>query len=66
MRLTALEIQTAQKLMQDLIDSVNSESLCSDLRIAVVAYRDHKLEVSKYKHNENNYDVKVICVIVFL
>ncbi|XP_062514104.1 uncharacterized protein LOC134189751 isoform X2 [Corticium candelabrum] len=44
----AHEIKTAQKLIQDLIDSINNESLCSDLRIAVVAFRDHPPRYTAY------------------
>ncbi|XP_062514434.1 uncharacterized protein LOC134190038 isoform X2 [Corticium candelabrum] len=44
----APEIKTAQKLMQDLIDSVNNESLCRELRLAVVAFRDHPPEDTTY------------------
>ena len=31
--------------MQDLVDSVKDQDLCSDLRIAIIAYRDHPPEV---------------------
>ncbi|XP_062514122.1 uncharacterized protein LOC134189767 [Corticium candelabrum] len=42
------EIKTAQKLMQDLIDSINDEPLCSDLRLSIIAFRDHPPEETTY------------------
>ena len=32
--------------MRELVEAVNSEPLCSDLRVAIVAYRDHPPEVA--------------------
>eukprot|EP00118_Oscarella_pearsei_P021922 m.249626 g.249626 ORF g.249626 m.249626 type:complete len:1164 (+) comp40306_c0_seq20:82-3573(+) len=42
------EIVQAQALMQDLVDAVRNEDLCTDLRIAIIAYRDHPPEEETY------------------
>eukprot|EP00118_Oscarella_pearsei_P004641 m.20144 g.20144 ORF g.20144 m.20144 type:complete len:1195 (+) comp27979_c0_seq4:16-3600(+) len=42
------EIARAQQLMQDLVDSVREQDLCVDLRIAVIAFRDHPPEEITY------------------
>jgi ankyrin repeat protein/Mg-chelatase subunit ChlD len=42
------EINAVQRLMQDLVDAVKSQDLCKDLRIALIAYRDHEPQDSTY------------------
>ena len=40
------EIKQAQRLMQNLINAVKLEKLHTNLRIALIAYRDHPPEVA--------------------
>ena len=40
--------------MQDLVDAVNDQDLCRDLRLALIAYIDHQPQVSiTVKHHHN-------------
>ncbi|XP_065843784.1 uncharacterized protein [Oscarella lobularis] len=42
------EIEKARLLIKELIKAVKDEKLCTDLRIAIIAYRDHPPEESTY------------------